>query len=124
MDTIFKMFFILIYSKLSLHSNKACGIFILGTIAEKSLRNLWNKYEREKRKWKVTNKSCTGYGEVKRPYILNSLGWFEPCFTKRETASSWTSKRDETLFQEDDGEEQEEVDMCQWHQLNQTNLLP
>ena len=72
----------------------------------------------------VTNKSCTGYGEVKRPYILNSLGWFEPCFTERETASSWTSKRDETLFQEDDGEEQEEVDMCQWHQLNQTNLLP
>ena len=42
------MFFILIYSKLWFYSNKACAIFILGTIAEKSFRNLRSEYGREK----------------------------------------------------------------------------
>ena len=64
-------FFILIYSKLWLYSNKARPIFILGTIAEKSFRNLRNEYGREKRKWKVTNRSDVGAGEIKRPYILD-----------------------------------------------------
>ena len=104
------MFFVLIYSKLWLYSNKACAIFILGTIAEKSFRNLRNKYGREKRKWKVTNRSGAGAGEVKRPYILDSLGWLEPYFIERETASNWETDRDETLVQEDDGEEPEEDD--------------
>ena len=69
-----KMFFILIYAKLWLYSNKACAIFFLGSIAEKPFRNLRNKHGREKQKWKVTNRSGTGAGEVKRPYILDSLG--------------------------------------------------
>ena len=84
------MFFILIYSKLWLYSNKACTIFILGTIAEKSFRNLW-------RKWKVTNRSGAEVGDVKRPHILDSLGWLEPYFIERETASNWETNRDETL---------------------------
>ena len=46
------MFFILIYSKLWLYSNKACAIFVLGTMEKKSFKNLRNKYGREKRKWK------------------------------------------------------------------------
>ena len=65
------MFFILIYSKLWLYSNKVCAVFILGTIAEKSFRNLRIKYGREKRQLKVTNRSGAGAGEVKRPYIQN-----------------------------------------------------
>ena len=104
------MFFVLIYSKLWLYSNKACAIFIPGTIAEKSFRNLQNKYGREKRRWKATNRSGAGAGEVKRPYILDSLGWLEPHFIERETASNWETNRDETLVQEDNGEEQEEDD--------------
>ena len=104
------LFFILIYSKLRLYSNKACAIFILGTIAEKSFRNVRNKYRREKRKWKVTNRSGAGAGEVKRPCILDSLGWLEPYFIERETASNWETNRNEILVQEDDGEEQEKDD--------------
>ena len=94
-------------ARLWLYSNRACAIFILGTIAEKSFRNLQNKYGREKRKWKVTNRSGAGAGEVKRPYIIDSLGWLEPYFIDRETASNWETNRDETLVQQDDGEVQE-----------------
>ena len=63
----------MINSKICLFSNMACAIFILGTIAEKSCRNLWNQYGREKRKWKVTKRSGAGAGEVKRPYSIHPL---------------------------------------------------
>ena len=102
------MFFILICSKLWLYSNKACAIFNLGTITEKSFRNSRNKYGREKRKWKVTNRSGAGAGEVKRTNILCSLGWLEPYFIERETASNWENNRHQALVQEDNGEEEEE----------------
>ena len=46
--TSITIFFILIYSKLWLYSNKAFAIFILGTIPEKSFRSLRNEYGREK----------------------------------------------------------------------------
>ena len=104
------MFFKLIYSLLWLYLNKARAIFFLGTIAEKSFRNLRNKYRRDKRKWKVTNRSGAGAGEVKRQYIIDSLGWLEPYFIGRETDSNWETNRYETLVQEDDAEEQEEDD--------------
>ena len=51
----------------------ACAIFILGTNAEKSCRNLWNQYGREKKKWKVTKRSGAGAGEVKRPYSIHPI---------------------------------------------------
>ena len=108
--TSITIFFILIYSKFCLYSNKACAIFILDTIAEKSFRNLRNKYGGEKRKWKVTNRSGARAGEVKRSHILHSLGWLEPYFIEQEKASNWETNRDETLVQEDDGEEQEKDD--------------
>ena len=79
-NTSITMFFVLIYSKLWLYSNKACVIFVLSTIAEKSFRNLRNKYGWEKRKWKAKNRSGAGAGEVKRLYILDSLSWLEQCF--------------------------------------------
>ena len=69
-----------------------------------------NKYGREQRKWKITKKSGAEAREFKHPYILDSLGWLKPCFIKLETPSNWETNRDETLVQEDDGDEQEEVD--------------
>ena len=69
-----------------------------------------NKYGREQRKWKITKKSGAEAREFKHPYILDSLGWLKPYFIERETPSNWETNRDETLAQEDDGEEQEEGD--------------
>ena len=60
---------------------------MLGTIAEKSFRNLHKKYETERRKLKVTNRSGAGV-----------------------TASNLETNRDEKLVQEDNGEEQEKDD--------------
>ena len=72
---------------------------MLGTIAEKSFRNLQSKYEAEKRKLKVTNKSGAGAGEIKRSYIIEG-----------DNASNLETNRDETLVKEGNGEEQEKDD--------------
>ena len=99
------MFFILTFSKLWLYLNKACAIFILGTIAVKSFRNLQNKYGIEKRKWKVTNRSGAGAGEVKRLHILDSLRCSNRILLNetllkigRPTEMRHSLNRDETLW--------------------------
>lgn len=82
--------------------------FLLGSTAEKSFRNLRNRYGREKRKWKSNNKSGAGAKDVKRPAILDAFGWLESYIIERETTSNWNA--DDTSVEPTQVESEDEED--------------
>ena len=59
-------------------------------------------------KWSVNNKSGAGANDIKRPSILDSLGWLEPYVVERETASNW--QNNSVRMEENDDLEEPEAE--------------
>lgn len=75
-----------------------------------------NKYGREKRKWKVANKSGAGAGagakddDVHAQKILKILNWLDPYFVDGDTSTNFESFQSIELDNEDDDEDNDDFD--------------